>query len=112
MKHKNPKPRNLFEEADRLAKLSQLKDPLEKFNQRIDFEQFRSLLEKALEKPNAGVGGCKPYDYVMMFKILILQWYYNLSDDKTEFQLLDRMSFMRFLGLTLSDRVPDSKTIW
>ena len=51
MKHKNPKPHNLFEEADRLAKLSQLKDPLEKLNQRIDSEQFRSLLDKALLKP-------------------------------------------------------------
>lgn len=47
-----------------------------------------------------------------MFKILILQRYYNLSDDQTEYQINDRMSFMRFLGLTISDDIPDSKTIW
>ena len=46
------------------------------------------------------------------FKILILQRYYNIGDDKMEFAILDRLSFMRFLGLTLSDKVPDAKTIW
>lgn len=48
----------------------------------------------------------------MMFKILVLQRYYNLSDEQVQFQILDRLSFMRFLGLTLSDRVPDEKTVW
>jgi IS5 family transposase len=47
-----------------------------------------------------------------MFKVLILQKYYNLSDDQTEYQILDRISFMRFLELEISDKVPDSKTIW
>jgi IS5 family transposase len=47
-----------------------------------------------------------------MFKILILQRYYNLSDDNTEYAILDRLSFMRFLGLTITDKVPDAKTIW
>jgi IS5 family transposase len=48
----------------------------------------------------------------MMFKILVLQRYYNLSDEQMQFQILDRLSFMRFLELTLSDKVPDEKTIW
>jgi IS5 family transposase len=47
-----------------------------------------------------------------MFKILIIQSLYNLSDDAVEFQILDRLSFMRFLKLGLGDRVPDAKTIW
>ena len=47
-----------------------------------------------------------------MFKVLVLQRIYNLSDDQTEYQINDRMSFMRFLGLGLEDRVPDAKTIW
>jgi len=42
----------------------------------------------------------------------VLQSLYNLSDDKTEFQIRDRLSFMRFLGLSLGDAVPDAKTIW
>jgi IS5 family transposase len=47
-----------------------------------------------------------------MFKILILQRYYNLSDDQTEYQINDRMSFMIFLNLTITDDIPESKTIW
>ena len=47
-----------------------------------------------------------------MFKILILQSLYNLSDDQIEYQIIDRLTFKRFLGLKASDRVPDSKTIW
>ena len=47
-----------------------------------------------------------------MFKILVLQALYNLSDDQAEFQIQDLLSFMRFLGLGLGDKVPDAKTIW
>ncbi len=57
-------------------------------------------------------GGRPPYDPVLMFKIMVLQALYGLSDDQTEFQIQDRLSFMRFLGLGLGDRVPDAKTIW
>jgi len=48
----------------------------------------------------------------MMFKILILQEYFGLSDEQTEFQITDRYSFMRFLGLRACDKVPDQDTIW
>ena len=47
-----------------------------------------------------------------MFKILILQRYYNISDDNTEYAILDRLSFMRFLSLGINDKVPDAKSIW
>ena len=47
-----------------------------------------------------------------MFKALVLQTLYTLSDDQTEYQLKDRLSFMRFVGLALHDPVPDAKTIW
>ena len=65
-------------------------------------------------KPNAvnPNGGRPPYDIILMFKILVLQRFYNLSDDQTEYQINDRMSFGRFLGLSLGDTVPDAKTIW
>jgi transposase, IS5 family len=49
---------------------------------------------------------------MLLFKILILQRLFNISDDQAEFQINDRMSFRRFLGLCLDDRVPDAKTIW
>lgn len=101
-----------FDQDIKLSKLTQLGDPLEKLNQGIDFEVFRVILETGLEKTAKGKGGRRPFDYVMMFKILILQRYYNLSDDQIEFQINDRMSFMRFLNLTIADVVPDSKTVW
>lgn len=112
MKYKRKEQRGLFDEEMRLEKLSQTNDPLEKLNRRINWEMFRRMLEENLKKEDRGRGGCLPYDYVKMFKIMILQRYYNLSDDKMEFAILDRLSFMRFLGLALSDRVPDAKTIW
>ena len=101
-----------FDQDIRLTKLSKLGDPLEKLNQGIDFELFRNILEAGFEKVAKGKGGRRPFDYVMMFKILILQRYYNLSDDQIEYQINDRMSFMRFLNLTISDDIPDSKTVW
>ena len=95
-----------------MSKLSRLGDPLEKLNGGIDFEIFRSLLEDKLTIEPKGVGGRPPYEYVLMFKIMILQRYYNLSDEQVEYQINDRMSFMRFLDLTIADDIPDSRTVW
>ena len=47
-----------------------------------------------------------------LFKILILQALYGMSDDQAEFQIRDRLTFIRFLGLGPGDAVPDAKTIW
>ena len=101
-----------WDESLRLEKLSKLGDSLEKLNHAIDWELFRPKLTKVFKKRAKGAGGRPPYDYVMLFKVLVLQRIYNLSDDQTEYQINDRMSFMRFLGLGLGDRVPDAKTIW
>jgi IS5 family transposase len=107
------KPRGLFDEQFRLDKISKQSDPLIKLQQHIDFEIFRKPLEAHFATgKDRSLGGRPAYDYLMMFKILILQRYYNLSDDSTEYAILDRLSFMRFLGLTISDTVPDAKTIW
>ena len=111
-KFKRHKDYGFWDQDFRLSKLSQLGDPLDKLNEGVDFEMFRSILEEKLDKLPKAPGGRPPYDYVLMFKILILQRYYNLSDDQVEFQINDRMSFMRFLDLTIADDVPDSKTVW
>jgi IS5 family transposase len=111
-KFKRHRDYGFFDQDIRLTKLSELGDPLEKLNTHIDFEIFRDLLETNLSKIAKGKGGRKPYDYVLMFKILILQRYYNVSDDQIEYQINDRMSFMRFLNLTIADDIPDSKTVW
>ena len=95
-----------------MKKLSRLGDPLEKLNEYINWEGFRKILTKGLKKESQGPGGRPPFDYVMMFKILILQKLYNMADDKTEYQINDRLSFRRFLALELHDTIPDAKTIW
>jgi IS5 family transposase len=77
----------------------------------VEFELFRADLE-ALERSDRATGGRPPYDPVLMFKVLVRQTLYTLSDEQTEYQIRDRLSFMRFVGLALEDRVPDAKTIW
>lgn len=111
-KFKRHRDYGFFDQDIRLSKLSQLGDPLEKLKAGVDFEMFRALLEEKLTREAKGAGGRRPYDYVLMFKILILQRYYNLSDEQLEYQINDRMSFMRFLDLTIADDIPDSRTIW
>ena len=111
-KYKRYRDYGFFDQDIRLTKLSKLGNPLEKLKYGVDFELFRGVLEERLTKQAKGKGGRPPYDYVLMFKILILQRYYNLSDDQIEYQINDRLSFMRFLNLTISDDIPDSKTVW
>jgi len=101
-----------FDQDIRLSKLTKLGDPLDKLIRGVDFEVFRFTLEEKLCKLAIGAGGRPPYDYVLMFKILILQRYYNLSDEQIEYQINDRISFMRFLNLTIADDIPDSRTVW
>ena len=106
------KQKGFFDENDRLNELSKLGDPLEKLNKFVNWEDLRKMLTKIFKKDAKGPGGRPPFDYVMMFKILILQKLYNIADDKTEYLIKDRLSFQRFLGLQLCDTVPDAKTIW
>ena len=73
---------------------------------------FRPDLNKVREKERLSNAGRKPFDVVLMFKILVLKSLYNLADDRIEEQIRDRLSFRDFLGLAFSDIVPDSKTIW
>jgi len=97
---------------ERYVRLSEAGDPLEKLNALVPWEVFGKPLAKALKRSDGAKGGRPSYDLVLMFKVLVLQALYNLSDDQAEFMIQDRLSFMRFLGLGLSDTVPDAKTIW
>jgi hypothetical protein len=101
-----------FDADERLRGLSASGDPLERLRAVVDFELFRPELEAALARADRRRGGRPPYDAVMMLRILVLQTLYTLSDDQTEYQLRDRLSFMRFVGLALHEPVPDAKTIW
>ena len=101
-----------FDIDDRLKRLSDLGDQLETFRSAVDFELFRPELNVALSYTDRTEGGRPPFDPVLMFKILVIQATNNLSDERAEFLINDRLSFMRFLGLGLEDRVPDARTIW
>ena len=103
---------DLFDMDFRLREIDRNGDPLTALNDAINWELFRSTLEEIRPATRKSNAGRKPFDAVLMFKIMILQSLYNLSDDAVEFQVRDRLSFMRFLGITISDRVPDAKTIW
>ena len=90
-----------FDVDERLRRLSDLGDQLEAYGRVVDFELFRPELEAALSYSDGTKGGRPPCDPVMMFKVLVIQAQNNLSDERTEFLINDRLSFMRFLGLAL-----------
>lgn len=102
----------LFDLEFHEKKIKEYQPPLAKLDKTIDWEMFREPIETALYVEPKGAGGRPPFDKIMMFKILILQKYYNLSDEQTEFQINDRTSFKQFLGLKIGDTIPDEKTIW
>lgn len=73
----------------------------------IDFEKLRPILNKN------GIGtknvcGVKAYDPVLMFKILLIQKFYNLSDKKAEQGLNVNLLYLRFVGMSTEDLAPDS----
>jgi len=102
----------LFDYELQLEKINAHNPPLQKLDAVIDWELFRQPIESALYVEPKAPGGRPPFDRLMMFKIIILQRYYNLGDEQTEFQIKDRLSFQQFLGLQIGDKVPDEKTIW
>ena len=111
-KYKTTGKQTLFDAENAAQKLSDIGNPLEKLDSVIDFEIFRSRLEEAMVNHNTkGNAGAKQYDVVMMFKVMVLRQYYNLSYEQTEYQIIDRSSFKRFLGLASGDKVPDANTI-
>lgn len=65
-----------------------------------------------MSKERKSPAGRKPSDVLLMFKVLILQTRYRLADEAVGYQIRDRLSFMRFLGLELHDGVPEGSTVW
>lgn len=111
---KNINPLGLFDDHFLMEKLTKLGDPLQKLNEYIDWKIFSSPIEQAFkdERKDLSKGGRPPFSKLMLFKSLIIQSLYNLSDDQLEYQIVDRASFKRFLELKKSDKVPDSRTFW
>ena len=72
----------------------------------------RPTLSRIDPTERKSAAGRKPIRRILMFKMLILQRLHNLSDERLQYQVSDRLSFMRFLGLELAGNVPDARTVW
>ena len=104
-----------FDAEKRLAALSEKGDPLEAIAALVLWESFRADIEAAVltpEETKKSKAGRKPFDAVAMFRMLVLQSLYNLSDEQIEYQVRDRLSFTRFLGRGVEDGIPDGTTLW
>ena len=104
-----------FDVDKRLTALSAKGDPLEAIDRLVPWESFRGDIEAAVLTPEAerkSAAGRKPTDAIVLFRMLILQSLYNLSDEQVEYQVRDRLSFTRFLTSGIEDRIPDGTTLW
>jgi len=105
-----------FFDADRrLSALSAKGDPLEAIAGLVPWESFRADIEAVVltpEEARKSNAGRKPIDAIVLFRMLVLQSLYNLSDEQIEYQVRDRLSFTRFLELGIEDRIPDGTTLW
>ena len=111
---KNINDLGLFDDHFLMEKLTKLGDPLRKLDKFINWKIFESPINEAFKNEDRDLskGGRPPFNRLILFKALIIQSLYNLSDDQLEYQIVDRASFKRFLELKKSDKVPDSKTFW
>lgn len=102
-----------FGEHQALAALSQAGDRLEELERHVDFAPLVKVAEQIWRPKGERQGAGRPrWSSEVMLRVLLLKRLYNLSDEQTEYQLRDRLSFLRFAGLGLGDKVPDSRTIW
>ena len=104
-----------FDADNRLKALSAKGDPLEAIDRLVPWESFRGDIEAAVLTPETdrkSTAGRKPIDVIVLFRMLILQSLYNLSDEQIEYQVRDRLSFTRFLTSGIEDCIPDGTTLW
>jgi IS5 family transposase len=110
--HKTAIKNDLFAGDRRAEKVDALGDPLRKIEAVVDFSALAQAVERVAPRPEQPKGGRPPYPTEVMVRILVVKRLHGLSDEQTEFQLLDRRSFQRFCGLEHSLNIPDRTTIW
>ena len=104
-----------FDADKRLSVLSAKGDPLVSISALVPWEMFRGDIEAVVltaDEARKSNAGRKPIDALVLFRMLVLQSLYNLSDEQIEYQVRDRLSFTRFLGLGFENRIPDGTTLW
>ncbi len=100
-------------QQQRDRKLVQYTASLDRMGELVDFVAVAAAVDKVCPRPDRSSKGGRPsYPTLVMVKVLFLQALYNLADEETEHQLLDRRSFQRFCGLADELSVPDARTIW
>lgn len=111
-KYITPAERGLFDRSLRLEQLQELGDPLARLDEVVDWSVFQPVLDRLPRAEPKGPGGRPAFSPLLMFKALVIASLYQLGDHQLEFQITDRMSFKRFLGLSEADKCPDEKTFW
>ena len=100
-----------FDKSVRLQQVQSMGDTLKQINSIMDWEIFLPVLGSIPVAASKGPGGRPQFHPMFMFEILVLQSLYGLSDEQTQYQILDRRSFHDFLEITEADTVPDQNTI-
>jgi len=103
--------RGLFEIEECYDRLDKKGDPLLKLNGFVDWSGLKEIV-KPIHFESTKVGGRPGIEPIVIVKCLILQSLYNLSDEACEYQINDRISFKRFVGLAICEKAPDEKTLW
>jgi len=103
--------RGFWDEQQRVVMLQDKKPVLKRLSESIPWDSFLPLLERGYTQERKSNAGRKRIDPVILFKMLILQQLFNLSDEELEFQVNDRRSFEEFVGLGVMNNIPDATTI-
>ena len=103
--------RGFWDEQERIAKLQEKKPALRLLAETIPWESFRSLLDRGYAQERKSQAGRKRIDPLVLFKMLVLQQLFNLSDEELEIQVNDRRSFEEFVGLGVMNSIPDATTV-
>ena len=112
MKQRSAIKNDLFAAEHHRKKIDRLGDPLAEIESYIDFAALSAEVDRIAPRPVSTQGGSPPFPTETMVRILVLKRLYNLSDEQMEYQLLDRMSYQRFCGLSQAVNIPDRTTIW
>ena len=103
--------RGFWDEKQSVAKLQEKKPVIQRLTESIPWESFRPLLDKGYSQERKSNAGSKRIAPLILFKRLVLQQLFNLSDEEIEFQVNDRRSFEEFVGLGVMNNIPDATTV-
>lgn len=102
---------SFWDEQQRVSKLKDKKPVIRRLADSIPWESFRPLPERGYTQECKSNAGRKWFDPLILLKMLVLQQLFNLSDEKLEFQVIDRRSFEKFVGLGIMNSILDATTV-